>query len=256
MQFRQTPDYLIVSEAAAAAFAAVRLLQFRLARKFPFLLSFLATYTIFGLTLSILTRRSPAYLWVYLIAGPFEWITASLAVYEMFSLIFRDFPGLRTAGRWALYAAIGISLIAFLLVAGTSSPKGTVNSQRLYYELIVDRSIHFSLAAIVLVLILFLSRYPLHLDRNTYVASGVFGAVFLAQSAVRLIDTLSLRLVSDFADYPEVAFTALGFLGWGILLRAPKPVILPRVHTNKPREIELLHQLESLNDILSRSARR
>jgi len=29
---------------------------------------------------------------------------------------------------------------------------------------------------------LFLSRYPLHLDRNTYVASGFFSAMFLAMA--------------------------------------------------------------------------
>ena len=181
---------------------------------------------------------------------------AALSVREMFVLVFRDYPGLRTAGKWALYVAIAISVGAFLLVLRSPWDGESVNTRRLFYELVFDRSVHFSLAVIIVILLMFLSRYPLDLDRNTYVASGFFSAMFLAQSLVRLLDSLSPKLFAHYADYPEVAFTALCFLGWGVMLGSAKAPVSRRVPANKPREAELLHQLESLNSILSRSGRR
>ena len=112
------------------------------------------------------------------------------------------------------------------------------------------------LAVVILILMLFLSRYPLHLGRNTMVASGFFSAMFLAQAVVRLIDSVSPHLFAGYADYSEVGFTSLCFLGWGFMLQAADAPAPTRVPVNKPREAELLQQLESLNQILSRSARR
>jgi hypothetical protein len=254
--FRQHPDFLLISEAAAAAFAGARLLHFRLGRRFPALISYLLIASLRAAILSLVTEKSKTYLWVYLIASPVICCVAALAVREMFALIFRDYPGLRTAGRWALNAALGLSVIVSLLILRAPLPNESANSRRLFYELVFERSITFSLATIIIILMIFLSRYPLRLDRNTYVASGFFSAMFLAQAAVRLIDSTTLRLLARYADYPEVGFTAFCFLGCGMMLRAASAPAPMRVAANKPRETELLQQLESLNSILSRSARR
>ncbi len=256
MPFRQYPDYLLISEAAAAAFAVARLLHFGLWRRFPALISYLLCASLRAAILGVISEKSKAYLWVYLIASPVICCLAALAVREMFALVFRDYPGLRTAGRWALNIALGLSVIVSLVILKAPSPRESANSRRLFYELVFERSITFSLAVIIIILMIFLSRYPLQLDRNTYVASGFFSAMFLAQAAVRLIDSTTLRLIARYADYPEVGFTALCFLGCGMMLRSASVQTPKRVAANKPRETELLQQLESLNNILSRSARR
>jgi hypothetical protein len=254
--FRQHPDYLLILEAAAAAFAAARLLHFGLWRRFPALICYLLIASLRATLLSLVTERSKTYLWVYLVASPVICCVAALAVREMFALVFRDYPGLRTAGRWALNVALAVSVLVSLLILRAPWPNESVNSRRLFYELVFERSITFSLATIIVILMIFLSRYPLRLDRNTYVASGFFSAMFLAQAIVRLIDSTSLRLLARYADYPEVGFTALCFLGCGLLLQAAGAERPVRVAINKPRETELLQQLESLNSILSRSVRR
>jgi hypothetical protein len=253
----QTSDILLILQAAAAVFAAARLLQFRLTSRYIYLFVYLAATALFDLGLSLLTRRSHAYYWTYVAAGPTVWLTASLAVYQMFALVFRDFPGLRTAGRWALNAALALSMIVSVVILRAPLPNQSARTVALYYELVFDRSVHFALAAIIIVLILFLSRYPLHLDRNTYVASGFFSAVFLAESVTRLVDTLSPALYTNAVDTPEIAFVALAFAGWGILLRAASAAPVPaRAPANPGREAELLRQLDALNGILSRSVRR
>lgn len=256
MFLNQSPDLLLILQAAAATFAVARLLQFRLTSRFVYLFAYLAATAIFDVALSTLSRHSPAYYWTYVVAAPVIWLTASLAVYQMFSLIFRDFPGLRTAGRWALNGALALSIIVSAAILRAPLPNQTRRTVGLYYELVFDRSIHFALAVVILVLIWFLSRYPLHLDRNSYVVSGFFSAVFLAESVSRLIDTLSPRLFIHAVDNPEIAFVALAFAGWGLMIRRASAPALVRVPADPRREAELLEQLDALNGILTRSVRR
>lgn len=257
MSFYQSPDLLLILQAAAAAFAAARLLQLRLTSRFICLFSYLVATFLFDLGLSVVSPYSQAYFWIYLVAGPTIWVTAPLAVFQLFSLIFRDFPGLRTIGRWALNGALALSIIVSAAILRAPWPSETARTKALYYELIFDRSIHFALAVIILVLIWFLSRYPLHLGRNTYVASGFFSAVFLAESVSRLIDTLTPALYANDVDRVEIVVVAMAFTVWGVMLRAASTAPVPaRVPANPGREAELLRQLDTLNGILNRSVRR
>ncbi len=257
MSFQESPDFLLISQAAAAAFAAARLLQLRLTSRFICLFSYLAATIFFDLSLSIVSPYSQAYFWIYVVAGPTIWVTASLAVFQMFSLIFRDFPGLRTVGRWALNGALAISILVSAAILRAPWPRETARTKALYYELIFDRSLHFGLAAIIVALIWFLSRYPLHLTRNTYVASGFFSAVFLAESAARLIDTLNPALYVNDIDRLEIVLVAVAFAVWGMMLQSPATAPAPaRAPANPDREAELLRQLDAMNAVLTRSVRR
>lgn len=256
MSFSQPPDYRLISQAAAAAFAAARLLHFRLRRRYPTLFSYLIVSTALSALFSFLSVKSNAYYWAYIIAQPVSWCAAALAVREMFALIFKDYPGLQTAGRWSFYGALALSVAVSIVLAQTFQATREPTAQQLSYTLQLDHAIGFTLTATIALLMLTLSRYPLHLDRNTYVASGFFSAMFLALGAVKLIDSISKHLYSDYADRAEVTFAAVCFAGWGLMLRpAEKPAPAPAA-VNKPREAELLQQLDSLNQILSRSSRR
>jgi hypothetical protein len=255
--FPQSPDYRLISQAAAAAFAAARLLHFRLRRRYPVLFSYLIVSTILSVVFSLLPVKSHAYYWAYIVTQPVAWCAAALAVREMFALIFKDYPGLQTAGRWTLYGALALSVVVAIALTKTlHASSGAPTSQELVYILWLDRSIGFTLAVTIAILMLFLSRYPLHLDRNTYVAGGFFSAIFLAAGAVKLIDSISTDLYSVYADYAEVTFAAVCFAGWGLMLGYAEKPAPARAAVNKPREAELLQQLESLNQILSRSVRR
>jgi hypothetical protein len=256
VSFSQSPDYRLISEAAAAAFAAARLLHFRLRSRYPILFSYLIVSTILSSVFSILSVKSHAYYWAYIVAQPVTWCIAALAVREMFSLIFKDYPGLQTAGRWSFYGALAMSVAISIVVARTFHSSHVPTSPQLVYMLQLDRSIGFTLTVTIAILMLTLSRYPLHLDRNTYVASGFFSAIFLAEGAVKLIDSISKNLYLVYADYAEVTFAAVCFAGWGLMLRYAEKPAPARAVVSKPREAELLQQLESLNQILSRSSRR
>ena len=191
MPFSQSPDYRLISQAAAAAFAAARLLHFHLRRRYPILFSYLIVSTALSAVFSLLSVKSKAYYWAYMVAQPVSWCVAALAVREMFALIFKDYPGLQTAGRWSFYVALAVSVAISIFLAGTFHPSNVPTSPQLTYMLQLDRSIGLTLTVTIGILMLFLSRYPLHLERNTYVASGFFSAIFLAAGAVKLIDSIS-----------------------------------------------------------------
>jgi hypothetical protein len=254
--FSQPPDYRLISQAAAAAFAAARLLHFRLRSRYPILFSYLIVSTIIYSLFSVLSVKSHAYYWTYIVSQPVSWCVAALAVREMFALIFRDYPGLQTAGRWSFYGALAVSVAVSIVLSGTLHATSAPHSPQLVYMLQLDRSIGFTLAVTITILMLSLSRYPLHLDRNTYVASGFFSAIFLADGAVKLIDSISKDLYFRYADYAEVTFAAVCLASWGLMLRPAGRTAPARAVANKPREAELLQQLESLNKILTRSSQR
>ena len=256
MTFSQFPNFMLLSQAAAAAFAAARLLHFHLRRRFPLLYSYLLVIAFLDILLSVLPHKSKAYFNVFLAGTPLSWCAAAMAVFEMFVLIFRDYPGLRTVGKWALHLALAISVVAALSTTQAPYAHESPRTRWLFNEMQLDRAIHFGLAVVIIVLMFFLSRYPLKLDRNTYVATGFFSAMFLAQGSVRLFDMLTPKLYLYAADNPEIVFVTLCFLGCGIMVHATTTTAPVPVPGNKRRETELLQQLESMNDMLSRSIRR
>ena len=125
----------------------------------------------------------------------------------------------------------------------------------LYYILVVQRSVVFTLAIIIVSILLFLTRYPLRLHRNSYVSTVFFSAVFLSEAVEMLIDSLSPHFHSTGVDVAQIGFAAACFVGWAWMLK-PEIVGAPvRVTFENPHERELLQQLESLNRLLTRAGR-
>jgi hypothetical protein len=250
----------MISKAAAAGYAAGRLLYFRMVRQFPLLFSYVVSVCLYAIVGSALAHTSKTYFWVFMIVEPFVFCVAALSVREIFTLIFRDYPALRTGGRWTLYVALALSIGVSLLLLRAPWAGESRNDHLLFYELAFDRMIHFTLTMVIVMQMYILSHYPLRLDRNVYVVSGFFSVMFLAQSGVRLVDSLSPHLFVHEADYGEVIFSGLCFVGWGMMLRsstiAAARGVRTRVQGDPQREAELLLQLESLNAMLSRSGRR
>ena len=251
-----SPDYLFLFQAAAAAYAAARLLYFRLVSRLPILFIYLLATVLDYAVMSLIPHTSRTYFQIFVVSEPAIGCLAALSVWEMFSLIFQHYPGLRTVGRWALCAALALSVTLFLVFFRRPWANETSNDRMLFFVLAFDRLIHFTLAVVILAQMYFLSHYPLDLDRNVKVSSGFFSAMFLAQSAVRLIDTLTPHLFVHGADYSELLFSTLCLAGWGTMLRPASAQAPVRAVVREPREAELLQQLESLNQMLSRSARR
>jgi hypothetical protein len=243
-------------QAVAAAFVVARLLHFGLRSQFPRLFNYLLFSAVSFAAGGFLFPYKAAYYVLYNVSQPLNVVFAVFAVFEMIGLIFRNYPGIRTTGKWAINGAVAISLCASAVIAALYPAPEKYGSFASYYELMVERSAVFILAIIVVVLMIFLSRYPLRLGRNTMAASWFFGALFLAQAAAKLIDSISPHLNSPSTDFAEVAFSSICFLGWGLLLRAADAPEPDRKPVDESREAQLLQQLELMNGLLGRAIRR
>src|ERR1700748_1963100 len=102
--------------ATAATVAAGRLLYLGLGRRFPALLAYLI-FTVAGTVCPIVfNTTSRLYFWIYLSLVPLDCIFSIFAVRELLMLTFDNYPGIRTIGRWAMYAGMGLSVTVSLVL--------------------------------------------------------------------------------------------------------------------------------------------
>jgi hypothetical protein len=249
-----------LSVAATAAAAVTRLTYLNLARRFPALVAYLVFLAVESVAYGLLSPTSAAYFWGYIVLQPLEYVFSILAVRELFALVFDDYPGIRSVGRWVTYAGVGLALSISLLLTGLFWNGGTrgrsIHFIHLFYFEVSQRSTVFTLAFLIVTILLFLSKYPLRLSRNTLVSSVFFSVLFLSEAAGLLADTLAPKLYNVYADSAELAFVSICLVGWAALLK-PEPAVAPaRVKFSTPQEDHLLQQLNSLNQLMARAARR
>jgi hypothetical protein len=244
-------------QSIAAVIAAARLIYLGLGKQFPALFSYFVFVATLECAWGAMDRFSKLYFWTYVAIEPLEYIFSILVVRELLTVMFDNYPGIRTVGRWAMYAALAMSagaslaLTKFLWNAGA---KGRHKWGIFYFE-ITQRSVVFSLVVVIIVILFVLSKYPLHLGRNTYVSCIAFSALFLSEAARLLLDSTARVLHIDFVDWTESIFIALCLGTWAFMLQ-PAAVPVVRVAFSTPQEDHLLQQLDSLNQLMSRAAKR
>jgi hypothetical protein len=241
-------------QAAAAAAAAFRLLSAKLGRQQKALLLFISFNAVAQLSLAPLPVRSALYFWSFISYTVLNWAAGFLAVREMFSLSMGGYPGIRTAARWTLYVSISLALLLSLAITYSAWGPGRNGRSRLFYIQVADRSVLVTLIVIIGGLILFLSRYPLHLPRNTYVSFSFFSCILLCQALPDLIDSFGSQLFYFPVDIAGLWICAVLYCGWAYLLGPETSPV--RVSVRKVDETGLLRELEAMNAMLVRVGRR
>lgn len=242
---------------AAASTACGRLIYLGLRKEFPALLSYLLFIALENFIYGVLNPRSTLYFWVYVVLAPLENVFDIIVVRELLTLMFQKYPGIRTVARWAMYLALGLSVCVSLVLTKylwNAGASGRVKWGLFYLE-ITQRAIVLALVAVILAILFALSRYPLHLGRNTYVSCAFFSILFLSEAAELFIDATARGLFNQFVDRTQSVFVALCLASWALLLR-PEKVPAARVAFSTPQEEHLLHQLDALNQMMTRAARR
>lgn len=254
--YLRNPNELM--QAAGALAAAARLFYLNLARQFPALLTFLVFLAALDAGFAVEDGRSTVYFWSYIALEPVLSVLSILAVRELLALTLSDYAGIRSVARWTMYCAIGVSFVISLLVTEifwSRGAAGRANSQYIFDVELTKRSVVFSLAAVLVVVLFFLSRYPLHLPRNILVSSLCFSAYFLSEATRLALDSLT-KITNRTVDLAQGGFIAVCLFGLAILLRKDGPKPIPQIHYSSPREEHLLQQLNALNDMMARAARR
>lgn len=241
-------------QSAAAAMAAARLIYFKLPGRFPALFAWLLLIAAGNFISAVISSRSAIYFWFYFSVITLVCIADVVAVRELFALIFIDYPGIRSIGRWGMYTGIILATAASILISRIF-PRNSMHGSRHLFDLeVAQRSIIFTLAIVIITILFCISKYPLHLTRNTYISSALFSIFFLSDAARLLIDSLAPYLLDNYVDWTTSVVLAACLATWAALLR-PAPAMAVPDPVPSPYEEHLLEQLASLNQILGRVAR-
>lgn len=202
--------------------------------------------------------QSNLYFYAFFYSEPFLLLAYILVVMELYSLVLERYKGLYTLGRWAMYGAVVISgTVSVLTLLPTLSPSLSEPSKKLMYEFGAERGVDLALVIFILLIVWFLTRYPVPLSRNVVVHTVIYSVFFLSQAVVLLWRTLLGFHVNDTFNVVATALTSACALAWCTMLSAKGEEVQVHVPNIRPdSEERILQQLDALNATLLKVSRK
>lgn len=242
----------------ANGIAAWRLYQLDLHRVYRFFFAYLVFAAVRSLTLFVLPSgvSSDTYAVVYLLTAPILWLFYVLVVLELYSLVLRNYPGIQSLGRWTLYGALVFSVTVSILALIPSA--GVESSRVLFWCLPVERGVVFSLVIFLLLILAFLSIYPVALCRNILVHCVVYSVFFLGISMMILIRNMVGYEITHLLNTVVLAMNLGCYAAWTFFLtrEGERRITMLRQNWTPEDEQRLVDQLNSINTTLLRAARK
>jgi hypothetical protein len=240
----------------ANATAALRLYQLDLNRVYRFFFAYLVLTTARSLVLLPFSVRENTYGLIYLATIPILWVFYILIVLELYSLVLQNYSGIYSLGRWTLYGALFFSVTVSVLTLIPSW--GNETSKLLFWCTTVERGVDFSLVIFLLMILIFLSRYPVALNRNIIVHCVVYTVFFLGTSMTILVrNVVGHELMRELNNVLQVINAACYLVWIFFLTRAGESRITMLRHNWSPEdEQRLIEQLNTINNTLLRAARK
>lgn len=168
-------------------------------------------------------------------------------VLELFSKVFKDYPGLRSLSRWVLGLAGAIAPLGFVL--NLFAPGASVFSSKTLIRLVgFERGVDSGLVIFIAPILFFISRYPIRLPKNTLVHRAIYCIWFLGDAAVLLSASFPPRGAAYHLNNILAILQIACYLGWAVLLSKDGESRAARVfrHISLEQERSLLKQLGSL----------
>ena len=195
---------------------------------------------------------------IWLLTSPMVLIFYVLITLELYRLVLENYKGLYSAGRWALYVSLAISVsISALSLLPKIKPGMPQRSKYMVYELATERGVDTSLAIFIILMLCFLSLFPVKLSRNVRVMALVYSVFFLSNVFVLLMRSLfGLKMIGE-VNTLLMAVSAASVISWLVLLR-PAGEASPQlqVRVQEGYEGRLLNHLDTLNSALLRTSGR
>jgi hypothetical protein len=240
--------------------ACLRLWQTGLSHTFRTLIAFLLAHALRSILLFsavLFPHPKSAYFWIWAVTSPMLWIVSILLALKIHSTALANYKGLQTMGRWAFMVAVPLSV----LISGASLMPSLLSPTERFplvsYVVLAERGVTFSLVIFILVILFFLTWYPIRLSRNTIRHCILCSIYFLCWSVGYLIRNLQGHEVVRAVNVGLLAVTALCYVGWLTLLNARGEA--SQVTTGREFQPEdeqrLIEQLTAINGSLLRATR-
>lgn len=240
-----------------AGLAAGRLLANGLYKRYRSLFGFLILRLIYGCIPLIFTdTASKTFEHVYICAQPLIWMSYVLMVRELYTLTLASHKGLRSLGRWAMYVAVAVSVtVSLLSILKKITPRTPQLSKYLGYVFAVDRGVNFALVLFILLILFFLSRYPVPLSRNVVRHSSFLFIYFLTNGAAILLRTIYGRPVSAQMSLMISVVGTLVVFAWLFFITPEGEKTRKVMAIGAEHEEHILRQLDALNATLLKISR-
>jgi hypothetical protein len=240
------------------AILIIKLSTLRLHLKYKWLFSYLVIRLARSLVLACLHYRGNAYGWTYVATEPVMWILYVLVVLELYALVLKDYPGVRSLGRWVLIFGLAVSTILSALSLTLDLSGAPTRYPILLYVGVVERGVVTSLVFFLLLITGFLVWYPIPLCRNVVVYCFGYAVSFLASSLALLVRNVSgdgvVRSLSTGLQGVDLACLVF----WIVTLnRRGETLSTVLGHRWRPEEeAHLVGQLDAINRSLLKAARK
>jgi hypothetical protein len=233
-----------------------RLIQLRLYSVYPVFFVFLCVPMVMQSGAVAFGTGSDWFLGFFTVLEPIRSILYILVVFELFSLIFRNYAGLRSLSRWVMGVAAAVAMLIVILTAAMTGTSEFSASEFVRRFLPIERGIAFGLVIIIIILLYFISRFPIKLPRNSVVLCMLYSFWFLSDAAVLVVATLNKDyrfLVNDALAVLEIG----SYLGWALLLSKSGEFQETRVRRDISPDTEraLIGELDAMNQLLLRAGR-
>lgn len=248
---------LTVLSAVGSLAMAGRLWWVGLFRRYRFFFAYMLLLAVDGIIPFVLDYRSKLYLRVFLVEEVVSWILLALTLLEVYRLVLERHRGLYTLGRWAMYFALVVSiLVSVLSLLPKIRPSMGYDDRLTSYAIGAERGIYLSLATFLLLILLFLSRYPVPLSRNVVVHAAIFSVYFISNTVVLLARALFGFHFNETSNTFYLGISVLCVYAW-LLFLSPhgEEVRVQLPHFGPEHEEKILRQLDAINATLLRVSR-
>jgi hypothetical protein len=201
---------------------------------------------------------SNLYFYSFFFTEPVLILAYIFVVVELYSLVLERYRGLYTLGRWAMYGAILISgTISVLTLLPKIAPSTPEPSKRLIYEIGVERGVDLALVIFILLIVWFLSKYPVPVSRNVVAHTVIYSVFFLSDALVLLWRTLLGYHINNVFNVISTAVSSACAVAWWMMLSASGEEVRTQAPQIRPdSEERILQQLDLLNATLLKVSRK
>ena len=219
---------------------------------------YLAVMAVRGMLTLLIPERTTLYGVVYVVSAPIVWICYLLVVIEMYSHVLEGYKGIATFGRYTLAAALGFSVV----LAG-STLIFDLSSQNEEFPILLtvfaaERWVISSLVVLLLSITVFMIWFPVPLRKNIVVHSLVFFLYFISKALALFFRNTMGPTAINLVNLAVMCTAAACLIIWIFCLNreGERQEVKHRVQWDPESEKRLLHQLDSINASLMRSARK
>lgn len=237
---------------AANLLTAVRLFYFGLYKRFPVFVSFLVFSTARDIYMLPLALDSRTYFFAWMFTEPVIWLFYILLPQELYSLVLRQYQGIRTLAHWATLLALALSILVSA-VAFLASRRAAFSPSELVRGFVyAERSLTCVLAVFLILLMLMVVHYPIPLNRNVKLYSLLYFCYFMSTAVAFFLLDLAGRGASALSNLLLTGFGAACSVAWMLSIDRRGETWEPTpVFAGQPDEARLVAQLTEINGFLT-----